>query len=413
MYFSKGVTIINIVFISSACSKKTYSEIFLMRNRRILDPSQKFLEQLMSGTSKNEGTNVISISARPVSASSTSKKYFAHFEETENQIKYVYPSFVNGKILRYATCFFSTLRETAKVLKKIEKKETVLICDPLTVEVSLAARIAGCLFGVKSLAIITDIPFWATEMKQHKYGTVRKKFQQMYEKISFKEIGKYDGYILLTDSMNEIVNKKKRKYMVLEGSIDYRLKEKNDTNEEPSRVVLYAGGIYEKYGVKNLVEAFIKSDIDGYELHLYGEGSYVDELKQMCKENKKVKYKGCALNTDLVEIEKKAMLLVNPRFSDEEYTKYSFPSKTLEYMSSGTAVLSTRLKGIPREYDSYLYYFDGETVPQMCNTLRKILSLSTEELIMKGKSSQKFVFENKSSNVQGKKIIQLAEKIIK
>ena len=36
----------------------------------------------------------------------------------------------------------------------------------------------------------------------------------------------------------------------------------------------------------------------------------------------------------IVKEEKKSTLLVNPRFTNEEYTKYSFPSKNMEYMAS-------------------------------------------------------------------------------
>ena len=51
-------------------------------------------------------------------------------------------------------------------------------------------------------------------------------------------------------------------------------------------------------------------------------------------------------------------ILVNFRSPNEELTKYSFPSKILEYISSGSLVLSTRLLGIPDEYFSYIVPLD-------------------------------------------------------
>lgn len=401
------------IFASTACSKETYSKIFLMRNKKLIDPTQKFLEQLMAGVAHNDSVNVISISARPVSASTTKKRNFQFFSEKENDIKYIYPAFINGKILRFLTNFFSTFINTVKVLKNVNNKKAILICDPLSVEISRAARLAGGLFGIKSIAIVTDIPNYATGMKQHEYGKLRYRLQHIYEDMCFEETKKYDGYILLTDSMNEIVNKRKKVSIVIEGSVDYKLKEEKELAKREPKIVLYAGGIYEKYGVKNLVEAFQSCNMSGYELHLYGEGTYVDELKEICRANPNIKYKGCVLNTKLVEIESKATLLVNPRFSDEEYTKYSFPSKTLEYMSSGTPVLSTRLSGIPKEYEDYIFYFDGEDVGQMSSILETILSMSSKKLNEKGKRAQTFVFDRKSNIEQGKRIILLGEKISK
>ena len=52
--------------------------------------------------------------------------------------------------------------------------------------------------------------------------------------------------------------------------------------------------------------------------------------------------------------ELKATLLVNPRPTTEEFTIYSFPSKNMEYMASGTPLLTTKLPGMPEEYHQYV-----------------------------------------------------------
>lgn len=53
-------------------------------------------------------------------------------------------------------------------------------------------------------------------------------------------------------------------------------------------------------------------------------------------------------------MQQQATLLVNPRKGHEEYTKYSFPSKTMEYMASGTPTIMYKLPGLPIEYEEYL-----------------------------------------------------------
>ncbi|NLY71820.1 MAG: glycosyltransferase family 4 protein [Clostridiales bacterium] len=409
-----------IIYVSTSCSQEMYKKIFKMRNKKLIDPSQKFFEQLIRGTSLlrqkfGQKIDVVSISALPVSASTTNIKKFLRVEEYVNGVRYIYPSFYNGKFLRYITTYISIFLETRKIINsEVNKEDKVVICDPLYHHVSAAARMAAKLYRVKTIAIVTDIPVYSTKMKGYKYTSLRQMFQDWYERTAMKEIVKYDGYVNLTESMNPIVNPKNKPSIIVEGSVDIEaISKTHELYSNSKKVIVYAGGVYEKYGVKCLVNAFIKAQIKDTELHIYGEGSYVDELVQVCSKHENVKYMGCILNTDLPKIESQATLLVNPRFSNEEYTKFSFPSKTLEYMSSGTPVLSTRLAGIPKDYNNYLYWFDIETEDGMAAKLSEIMGKSKNELQCFGKKAQKYVIENKSNILQAGRIFSFAKDIAK
>ena len=123
--------------------------------------------------------------------------------------------------------------------------------------------------------------------------------------------------------------------------------------------------------------------------------------------NKKIKFFGVVPNDMVVQEEIKATLLINPRFTNEEYTKYSFPSKNMEYMASGTPTLTTKLPGMPKEYYDYIYTFDQEDVESFKNKLEEILSKPSEELHKKGMDAKEFVLEQKNNVVQARKIIKL------
>ena len=140
-------------------------------------------------------------------------------------------------------------------------------------------------------------------------------------------------------------------------------------------------------------------------MHIYGDGKFVDTLLEYQKKDSRIKYNGVVNNEQIVAAEINATLLVNPRFSNQEFVKYSFPSKTSEYMLSGTPLLTTRLCGIPEEYFEYLYTFDEESEDGFANKLQEILSKTTNELDQKGKSAQSFVLKHKNNFVQSKKII--------
>ena len=217
---------------------------------------------------------------------------------------------------------------------------------------------------------------------------------------------KYDGYIILTEAMNEIVNTNKKPSVVIEGIADSEIIRENENIEKyKEKVCMYAGGLYEKYGVKALIEAFLAIENKDMRLHLYGAGDLEDYIKEL--KDDRVKYYGVVKNDVIVEEEKKATLLINPRFTSDEYTKYSFPSKNIEYMASSTPLLTTKLPGMPKEYYDYIYCFDEESIEGMQKTLLTILNKPTKELMQKGDLAKKFVLKNKNNKVQVDKIVNL------
>ena len=57
-----------------------------------------------------------------------------------------------------------------------------------------------------------------------------------------------------------------------------------------------------------------------------------------------------------------ADFLLNPRDTEWPGSKYSFPSKLLEYMLMDRPILSTRMHGIPNEYfDCFLAISDASS----------------------------------------------------
>ena len=143
----------------------------------------------------------------------------------------------------------------------------------------------------------------------------------------------FDSYVFLTDAMKDVVNCKNKKYVVIEGLVDSEMQAVQNTieNKSAQKVCIYAGGIQKIYGIKYLTEAFIMSDIENCEFHIYGDGDFKDELIQICKTHKNIKYFGIKPNDYIVTQQLKATLLINPRPTNQEFVKYSFPSKNMEY----------------------------------------------------------------------------------
>lgn len=261
---------------------------------------------------------------------------------------------------------------------------------------------------VKCCAIVPDLPRDMYINLSHK--SVITKLKDLYLKPTIKIQGQFDGYIYLTDAMSHVINKKKP-YVVVEGILNEYAVDSININKPIARGIMYAGALNRKFGVINLLDSFEKADIPDTELWLFGDGNAVDEIKSRAKDNSKIKFFG-HLHRDLIlKYEKEASLLVNPRSCNDEFTKYSFPSKTIEYMYSGTPLLTTRLSGIPEEYFNYVFSIPDNSVECLEKAFHDIFSLSDEELTEVGEKAKCFVAEYKNPRIQTQRIVSFFKDI--
>lgn len=398
----------NILLLSGTCSALKYRKIFNERIKKFIDPSQKFFLLLLKGLIKHKNINLTCISGLPISGNCHKKKIWKKQIENIDGIKFIYPSFINVSIFRLLTSSITLLYNVIKYC--IIYKNTILIYDPIDIRYSIIANIIKRK-NIKAIAIITDIPSLATVIGHEKQGKLKKKLQSLYDKIADKMLENADGYIFLTEQMNLLVNKYKKPYVVIEGSVDIDEVYESIRKDNP-KSIMYAGGVHEKFGILKLIEAFNKADIPNCELKVYGAGEAVQIVQKMERLNSKIKYMGVVPVEEIIKEEKKATLLVNPRPTNEAFTQYSFPSKTLEYMLSGTPLLTTKLPGIPKDYFDYIFTFESTEVSSMAITLSKILYYDAEKLREIGYEAYKYVKENKNNLIQAKKIISFLEENI-
>ena len=104
-------------------------------------------------------------------------------------------------------------------------------------------------------------------------------------------------------------------------------------------------------------------------------------------------------------------MLVNPRQNTGEYVKYSFPSKLMEYMASGTPVVAYPLAGVPQDYREYFYLVPDHEIDSLASTIQRVLATPGEERSRIGQRARDFVLQEKSPEVQTAKILQMISDI--
>ena len=107
---------------------------------------------------------------------------------------------------------------------------------------------------------------------------------------------------------------------------------------------------------------------------------------------------------------KNAAVLVNPRQNNEEYTKYSFPSKNIDYLMSGNPVVSYRLDGIPNIYEKFLYYVPETSIDSLSGVIQKVLKTSKIETEAKSKAAFQYLSQMRNSDAVVKKILCMFRK---
>lgn len=384
----------HVIYAVTTCSDRVYKQLFSKVALKPAFQSQKYHRLLIEGLAA--GTEVDVVANPPVNRSVLSEAVVWLPREEAGGAHYRYIPAIRNPVVKTVAVGLGTFFQTLFLIRK----DSAVIVDCLNRIAALSGMMAARLRGKPCIGIVTDLPDMLGG------GSLSKKIANFV-------IRHCTGYVLLTEAMNSYVNKSGKPYVVLEGHADITMAERilDLEKKTSSRICFYAGGVSKQYGLGNLVEGFRKADIPNTQLHIYGPGDYVEELKEIAEEDDRIYYGGMLLNAEIVEKEQEATLLVNPRPTDEEYVKYSFPSKTLEYMASGTPVLTTCLPGMPKDYEPYVYFIEQEDAEGIKAALQRVLSQDAQTLHDFGMEAKAFVLREKNNVTQAAKVLAFVQNI--
>lgn len=379
-----------LLYISNATAYSIYDRLFRCGKIKYGYQSQKFNSNIISGLGKQEA--VVSLSCLPYENDAPAER----IDETIDGIRYVAVKNNVGR-LHPVYNLLRLFSEGAKIIRS--QKPVCILCDAFSTSPCLITQLLGRVFHIPTVGIITDLPGMMGEGADAISGDMGR-------------MQNFDAFILLTEQMNPVVNPKGKPHIVMEGLCAQKLPEKQPKDEKD--IILYTGSLWKELaGIEYLVEGFRKAAIPNTQLHFYGTGELEPWLAEVNREDPAVRYMGCVTNEEIVRIQSRAALLVNPRPSGNDFCKYSFPSKTIEYMASGTPVLLTKLPGIPEEYFHYTYTIEPETPEGVCNALTEIFRSSRQQRDQFGSRAREFVSTQKNCDAQCGRILEFVRSIAK
>ena len=389
-----------IIYLSSVCAQSRFDDLVSKGRINKQFQNQKFHHLLLKGLSESNEFDIHVISFYPINR--TNSRRFRFDDEYEEGIHYIYPSYLDLPIIHHITKSLSTFR----YISKLFCQDAVIACNIMNFDECLAALMFRIFHKVRICAITADVPGITSGAGKKKGALWKRILARLAEPFYHSANSRYDGYLFLTEAMNAVVNTNSKPYIVVEGIADSKMSTIDNTiaNKYHNKTILYAGGLHREYGIQLLVDAFRRISDSSVELHIYGKGNYESSIIEAAKSDSRIKYFGTRSNNEIVAEQIKAHILVNPRPSKEDFVKYSFPSKIMECMASGTPLLTTLLPCIPSDYYPYIYTIEDETVDGVCHALQDLLGRPVEELHEKGHAAKSFILTQKNPVVQGRKL---------
>ena len=319
--------------------------------------------------------------------------------------------FINLPVFKHISRAVTTFESLCREICAAGKEPICVMTYDLHIGICIAMRFAKLLFPrIHTCAVLPDIPTAVILASNGGHITVGGKFRATI-KMSF--IKQFDSYVLLTEYMKMVAGLGEKPCTIVEGIYNNHqppLPEKTTDK----KVIFYSGQLNPAYGMENLLEAFqqIYAKDKNYELWICGSGGLVERITKLSKECPGIKYYGYVGGSMIRQLQAEASVLVNPRQNTEEFTKYSFPSKTMEYLASGRPVVGYKLDGIPAEYDAYIQYVSDNSVGALRDKLIKVCEMPARERLELGEKCRAFILENKTPEKQCQKIRTTIEALL-
>lgn len=249
--------------------------------------------------------------------------------------------------------------------------------------------------SIKICLIVPDLHGLTGE----KSGFISNIFLKFNDYLLDKSYDAVDYFVFLTKFMAERMPVKDRSWVCVEGIFDSNLVFDSTCIDSKKRI-FYSGAIDERNGVINLLKAFEKIKFDNYELLICGEGVLSGLVSECSKKDPRIIYLGQIPREKVLRLQSNCTLLINPRVPGQDFTKYSFPSKTMEYLASGTPTLMYNLEGLPKEYHNYCFIQRDLSIDSLYKRILEICEMDSDYLYNFGQKARHFILENKTPEAQ-------------
>ena len=375
----------NIIYLTTAQDEKDYRSFMNIWKISLNPSNQNFHEKLIRALSINNKVDVISL--RPFSHHLTNVRKLDYEVKEKGNVTWHYLKRSGNKIHR--TLVATSL--VSKEIKKLDYKNSIIITDTINKTVVRAISKLQKQFKIPVIGICTDSPSNIT-------GTRRS-----YTVYLLEHCADFDGYIALTEGLNNLFNQNGKPGYIFEGIIEERtFKEKEETKKP---YFFFGGALLPRYGVYKLIDAFKELNRKDVELLICGHHGDKERIKLACEGCSNIRYLGMLPMNKVMEYEAFSIANINPRPFSEDLDRFSIPSKTLEYMVSGRPTISVKNSILQSKFEKEVIWLDSASTSDIKNGMEKVLEMTEVERENFGEDAKNRVLalyslENVAKNIQ-------------
>lgn len=274
----------------------------------------------------------------------------------------------------------------------------------LTEPPGLFTLISARLIGAKVVASLNDI-YIPGELVP---GTFVRRLDFWLQK---KLIPHLDGLVVVNRRIIEDFAPNKP-FVRIEGAINEVFFHRDHSDSHHSNeaeapfIIASAGTLWEVNGINELLEAFALLPGHRYRLHIAGRGPLEAKVRQAAQLDPHIKYWGYLSYEEVLAFYADADVLINMRLTKTVKTDYFFPSKTIEYLASGTPVITTCTGHIEQEYAEFAFLLRDETPPALARMIEQVAALDLELRMQKGQAAREYIRTHNTWEIQGRRVVE-------
>ena len=168
--------------------------------------------------------------------------------------------------------------------------------------------------------------------------------------------------------------------------------------------IVYTGKLCHSYGLDLLLDTFKQANRSNWRLLISGWGEMEDVVREFARDNSQVEYLGLLNSEELSQLRQQADVFVNPKLTSASTSSLAFPSKIVEYLSTGKPVISTDLPIFNRGFRQHLIIAQSDSPEELIRCLDDVMSWDDDQRESWRLPTLRFVNEELSPAIQGVRI---------
>ena len=376
----------NIVVFTSAMIDEDFAKY---QEEAIIKPNpsnQNFYSKLIKALSYKNTVSVVS--HRPFAKGMFDDEILQRKEGSAGLVKYFYTQLETTRSYKMFDEVNEIVDAGERAIENFASGKFIVVVDTLRINLVKGAIKFARKHNAKIVGVLTDNPANLSNIRRS------------YVRNVFKNAVRMDGYLALSNGLLRAYKVAERPNYVFEGLVD----EEHQIRKQPiGNYYFFGGSLYERYGVKRLINAFVDSNIPE-KLVIAGNGPLRQYIYENNEKNSRILYLSQLSKEKVYGLEQNAIANINPRPFNKKIDEESVPSKLLEYFASGVPTISTIHTKLYDIFKNDAFWIKDDSQEGIRKALNKFAMANQEELKKRAISARVKVYEIYGVKNQGERI---------